>query len=491
MHIYVITDPERKLADKYKIGYHTGSKKKLDKRYITSMPNMEVMLFLEVSDAKILESKLLKVFQEYRVKNKNGKYSEWIKLEYEIIEGTILREISLSISGIDSIGTNIERPAVQVGDISSIMSTEEVLKLDVLPKITLGTKLTRDHIPDLFDYLDTIHFNSLLIQGRVIRVRKITYDYEGNVYHRNEVILSNNEHIIEFVYPQETYSEEHYKEKPHIPPCIWIYAKDIRRICDGFTPFYKKDFERTKKCSFIFMKMMGIGSENPNIKIYKELFGQCVMLPFSFRGMKFTSGGNYGIDCFSRDVRLLEEKSMDEKEKDGSSNYFLEEEDIKISPPLLFFFEDINFIVGREDEKYIISDVCFEHEVSLAKKCLYGRRCMHIAIEAREGKILSFGFSPGPTEYYHDWSITPILPESREFLELNDKEILDAFYEGGWNTSWSIKREYIETVGYRVFQKMTGGAFRNSLLDCEYYRKENNWNHIGDNLLRHERYTKI
>lgn len=87
--IYVITDPNKKRY-RNKVGKHTGSKDKLSSRYGTYHPNHIVLLFIETSDASMVEKQALLEFYRYREVKKNGNISEWIDYDVNVIVRYIL-----------------------------------------------------------------------------------------------------------------------------------------------------------------------------------------------------------------------------------------------------------------------------------------------------------------------------------------------------------------------------------------------------------------
>lgn len=75
LRIYIITNPIYEISNMYKIGYHTGSKKDLRSRYITALPDLEIVRFTD-SVTKQDEKDLHTIFAEHRHNN-----SEWFKIE--------------------------------------------------------------------------------------------------------------------------------------------------------------------------------------------------------------------------------------------------------------------------------------------------------------------------------------------------------------------------------------------------------------------------
>lgn len=76
-HIYIISDNIHSQYNHYKVGFHTGSLKKLITRYSTDFPELNVYLF---RDGELWhETSILSILKPYRItKNFSGVASEWI-----------------------------------------------------------------------------------------------------------------------------------------------------------------------------------------------------------------------------------------------------------------------------------------------------------------------------------------------------------------------------------------------------------------------------
>lgn len=73
-------------TDDFKIGIHKGSVSEFINRYITAIPNLEILYFHYVgSIAKSIEDKVKAHFYNERVINYNGSRSEWIKVDYVVL----------------------------------------------------------------------------------------------------------------------------------------------------------------------------------------------------------------------------------------------------------------------------------------------------------------------------------------------------------------------------------------------------------------------
>jgi hypothetical protein len=80
-YIYIITDPSHKEKNEYKIGRHIGSRKDLEKRYITSIPQLEIVAFISCKNNKSLENHIKHHYNSYRILNINKNKSEFFTLD--------------------------------------------------------------------------------------------------------------------------------------------------------------------------------------------------------------------------------------------------------------------------------------------------------------------------------------------------------------------------------------------------------------------------
>ena len=87
--IYVISTLSKSKKNKYKAGRHTGTPKKLLSRYQTSLINPILFYFKPVDDGTKIENILKAKLKNYRIKNNDGKYTEWILMELKNIITTI------------------------------------------------------------------------------------------------------------------------------------------------------------------------------------------------------------------------------------------------------------------------------------------------------------------------------------------------------------------------------------------------------------------
>ena len=79
--IYILTTEGRSRKNKYKVGSHKGSQKKLESRYVTPLINPIICFFHPTEYANIVESTFKQLFRDDRIINKNGTRTEWIIMD--------------------------------------------------------------------------------------------------------------------------------------------------------------------------------------------------------------------------------------------------------------------------------------------------------------------------------------------------------------------------------------------------------------------------
>ena len=79
--IYIISTLEKSKINQFKIGRHSGSKESLLSRYRTYLIDPICFYFRSVSNSISIEDILKQFFTEYRIKNNNGNYTEWLNLD--------------------------------------------------------------------------------------------------------------------------------------------------------------------------------------------------------------------------------------------------------------------------------------------------------------------------------------------------------------------------------------------------------------------------
>lgn len=83
--LYILSTPEYEKSGIFKVGIHSGTVTRLISRYITSLPNLDVKLFVLLSDekSKRIEKEVKAHFLPKRVSNINGNNSEWFQVPLE------------------------------------------------------------------------------------------------------------------------------------------------------------------------------------------------------------------------------------------------------------------------------------------------------------------------------------------------------------------------------------------------------------------------
>ena len=88
--VYVVSTHEKSKLNMYKIGKHTGTLRKLESRYTTSLINPIVYFFYPTTHASIIETEIKKQLDSDRIVNDNETKTEWVHLELKLIINTIL-----------------------------------------------------------------------------------------------------------------------------------------------------------------------------------------------------------------------------------------------------------------------------------------------------------------------------------------------------------------------------------------------------------------
>lgn len=92
--IYVISTEDLSKRNEFKFGKHMGSKRKLLSRYETYHFNPIIYYFRSVDDYTLIENKIKSELEKYRIQKKNGKRTEWVKLDLPEIISHIDRIIN-------------------------------------------------------------------------------------------------------------------------------------------------------------------------------------------------------------------------------------------------------------------------------------------------------------------------------------------------------------------------------------------------------------
>lgn len=105
LHFYVLARNKMELGN-YKVGYHTGNKDMLIKRYVTSLPEVNIIFFKPMSRAKECEKMLLILLDGCRVTNLKERQSEWIQCEEDRLL-TCVRQIEYLLNETQDLQMNV------------------------------------------------------------------------------------------------------------------------------------------------------------------------------------------------------------------------------------------------------------------------------------------------------------------------------------------------------------------------------------------------
>lgn len=92
--IYVVSTKSRALENIYKIGYHTGTQKKLLSRYRTSLINPIIYFFINVDNKEVIEKNVHEKLKDYMILDDDSNKTEWFKVSIFEIVRTIETEIN-------------------------------------------------------------------------------------------------------------------------------------------------------------------------------------------------------------------------------------------------------------------------------------------------------------------------------------------------------------------------------------------------------------
>ncbi len=86
--LYIISNPLFESVNRYKVGFHTGSREHLISRYITILPDLNIHMFYESQIASQVENTLKHLYRNERIPNINERLSEWYVLPLsELLNG--------------------------------------------------------------------------------------------------------------------------------------------------------------------------------------------------------------------------------------------------------------------------------------------------------------------------------------------------------------------------------------------------------------------
>jgi hypothetical protein len=92
--MYIISTIEQAEQDKYKLGNHTGTDKKLKSRYVTPLINPIIYYFRYVKNAKKIESIMKTKYDNNRIINQNGRKTEWFNIKLDDLISGVEQTIS-------------------------------------------------------------------------------------------------------------------------------------------------------------------------------------------------------------------------------------------------------------------------------------------------------------------------------------------------------------------------------------------------------------
>ena len=135
--LYIITSPSNRRDNKYKVGIHTGSQKKLYDRYRTAIPELEFVLFMPHTNPKIVEKEIKSRLTQFRDVNLNNNKSEWFTIDINILVPVCLEILNLN--------TDL-KAQIPISDLSK-MTVAELFKFISLNKdvVNLNKKSEAKH----------------------------------------------------------------------------------------------------------------------------------------------------------------------------------------------------------------------------------------------------------------------------------------------------------------------------------------------------------
>lgn len=83
--VYIISTHNKSNKNKYKLGKHAGTLRKLESRYVTPLINPIVYFFYPTVNASDIENEIKKQLIENRVVNNNGRKTEWFCIELKVL----------------------------------------------------------------------------------------------------------------------------------------------------------------------------------------------------------------------------------------------------------------------------------------------------------------------------------------------------------------------------------------------------------------------
>lgn len=138
-HVYIISDPDHEIRDKYKIGFHGKRQKELYTRYRTEIP--ELMIFFYHPGHRNTEQEILSSLQLHRIPNFTNNLSEWVTMPLKQLINLVMNVVNNYNIEIKSIfervitdqrlsqSTQVKSEVPSISEISSLTDNESKFSL--------------------------------------------------------------------------------------------------------------------------------------------------------------------------------------------------------------------------------------------------------------------------------------------------------------------------------------------------------------------------
>lgn len=150
--IYVISTKEKSNNNEYKIGKHTGTQSKLLSRYKTPLINPVIYFYLHCENSLNVENEIKKLLKDKRIKNEDGAYTEWVKLNLQQIVNNIYEILNKNITNVN-----------YLNNLNDNISEYKKIETDEID-YSLLTKIFNKHINNDLIYFWKNVFNNLKIK---------------------------------------------------------------------------------------------------------------------------------------------------------------------------------------------------------------------------------------------------------------------------------------------------------------------------------------
>lgn len=211
MSIYIVSNAENHIQGRYKVGKHGGTQKQLITRYKTPLINPVIYFYYPCSDNSIMETAILEKLDRYRIRDENGKATEWINCALSIVVGIMLPILELSHDPLPSYWTDHNLPKCEQRDNEEqFVDNYELNKERKLYNITtmrenkqLCAEVTKYyHITDKGTYGDELplkRVRSVYIQSGIRSVWLYAGDDDKHVEIAKIDTMPNYEYVLEQV----------------------------------------------------------------------------------------------------------------------------------------------------------------------------------------------------------------------------------------------------------------------------------------------------